>query len=570
MSSPKPEIDAFPAAEIVDDPSPLTRRSLLRRSGALAAAGAAAPLLRGGIASAAPASRRSILALDQTDAKTLTIGADESAADLDPQFANDSASILAILGIYEGLLALDGDKTDKYVGLLAEKWEPNADKSVWTFHLRDGVKFHDGTPVDAEAVRASFERYLTVGLGSTSKRDIPGPEAVTAPDPKTVVFTLGRPHPGFEAIIAGTYGVYVVNTPVFKKHEDKADYGRAWAQTNAEGTGTGPYKLVSFDPLSQLVLEKNPDYWGGWAGDHFERVIIRLVSENSTRRQLLEQGGVDLVQTLTYEDLTALEKNPDLTITAAYSTRIEYFYLTVSGALLSPAARQAMCYAFPYKDVLDGVYKGYAKPARGICAEALYGSDPETFSFTTDLPRAKELLAQAGVAAGTTLEMAIRSGNEDVKTIAQLFQTNLDAIGIKLNITQMESASYVGMLYGDEPASARPNMMYWAWWPLYNDAWSHMHDLVVKASQGPLGGNSGFYLNPEVEDLMTQAGTEADQKKYLALLAKIQMIVNRDDPPAIYYAQKQQTVVARKNVTGIVLNAINIGTFYFYQMSRTA
>lgn len=543
----------------------LSRRTLL--AGA-AAAGVATALPE--LALAAPGARPRGAGRFAGDPTTLVIASEAAPANFDPHLADDSQSILTILGVYEGLLALKGDQTDEYVGLLAESWESNADQSTWTFHIRPNVAFHDGSPCDANAIVESFKRYLTIGLGSGSTRIIPGPDAVSAPDAQTVVFTLGRPQPLFEAVMAGTYGVYVVNTKIFKAHEKNGDYGRDWAATNAEGAGTGPYKLTEFSPSDRVVLEMNDIYWGGWEGNHFEKVVIRIVPEEATRRQLLENGDVDLVQSLTYEDLTAVQSNPDLTITSAYSTRVEYFYLTESGPLATPAARQAMCYAFPYQEVLDGVYKGFAKPAHGICAESLAGYSGATPTFATDLTKAKELLTQAGVADGTTLELAYVTGNENIATIAQLFQANLQQLGISLKITELDNSTYVGILYGDSPAEERPNLMYWAWWPLYNDAWSHMNDLIMKESQGELGGNSGIYFNQQAEDLMKQAEFETDPAKYDDLLAQVQKIVSFDDPAAIYYAQVQSVVVTRKDVTGVVLNPINVGTFYFYQMSRTA
>jgi peptide/nickel transport system substrate-binding protein len=548
----------------------VSRRAVV---GGLAALGAGALLEPGAARAAADVAETArSKSLAQTDAKTLVFAADGSPSDLDPQTSNDYRSILALLGIYDTLIALKGASTDEYVPMLAEKWESNADKSVWTFHLRDGVKFTDGTPCDAAAVLASFERLsqMALGQGESWTRFVSDPKKqITAPDAKTVVFSLGKPQPLFEAAIAGTYGVYIVNAKAMKDHEDNGDWGHAWAQTNADGTGTGPYKLASFDPSEQLTLEKNDDYWGGWDGNHFERVVIRVVPENGTRRQLLEQGQVDLVDTLTYNDLDALKQNPNLTLHAGYTSRIDYLYLTVAGPLKTPEARQAMNYAFPFDDVIKGVYKGYGKRAIGPVAEVVRGFDPKTFLYPTDLDKAKALFAKAGVEPGTTITMATEPGDQNVLTLAQLFQANLAKIGVTLNITQMETSSYVGMLYGDAPADQRPNLMSWAWWPSYNDGWSHLHDLTACDATGANGGgNAGFYCNQKVDALLKQAESAPDDATYNKAMAELQQILTQDDPPAIYYAQIQTTLMAQKDIQGIVINPINVGTYYFYQMSR--
>jgi peptide/nickel transport system substrate-binding protein len=543
----------------------LSRRGLI---GGLAALGAAAALPSSGGATTAASASRAVRR--QSDATTLTIAADGSPSDLDPHSSNDYRSVLAILGMYETLIALKGEKTDEYVGLIAETWESNADKSVWTFHLRDGVTFQDGSPCDAEAVRASFERYMTTGLGTGADwtRFVADPSHITTPDPRTVVFNLGRPQPIFEAVIAGTYGVYVVNTKGLKSHEKDGDWGHEWAQSNAAGMGTGPYQLNTFDPAQHLTMEKNDAYWGGWDGNHFEQVVIRVVPENGTRRQLLERGEVDLVDVLTYDDLEALKKNPDVVIHAGYTARVDYLYLTVAEPLTAPAARQAMCYAFPYDEVVNGVFKAYAKRAKGPVAESIRGFDPKTFTYTTDLDKAKALFAEAGVAPGTTIHMAMESGDENVKALAQLFQANLDKVGMKLDITQVETSSYVGTLYGDAPAEERPNVMPWAWWPSYNDGWSHLEALVSCDAQGSKGGNSGMYCNQHVQDVLDQCKDAPDDATYNTLMAELQQVISHDDPPAIYYAQLQSTIIARIEITGLALNPINVGTYYFYLMGR--
>ena len=151
--------------------------------------------------------------------------------------------------------------------------------------------------------------------------------------------------------------------------------------------GTGPYRIVEFEPEQQLVLERFDDYWGGWDGNHFDRVIFRVISENETRRQLIEQGEVDIVDNLNPEANEALAANPDLIIDRSYSAEVDYLILTVAGALATPEARQAMCWAFPYDEVIEGVFRGYGKRAIGGVSELVAGFDHETFQYTTDLER---------------------------------------------------------------------------------------------------------------------------------------------------------------------------------------
>ena len=552
--------------------SELSRRALLR---AATAAGFALPVagaMHGfspGVVGAEPNAR-------QADPATLTVALNGSPSDLDPHSAYDYRSAIALRGPYQGLIALDGSATDTYVPVVAESWTPNEDKSVWTFVIRPGVTFHDGTAADSEAVRKSFVRFLTLGLGPSGafRRFIQEPEQITAPDASTLVFDCGAPQPLFDSYLASSYGPLILNVDVVMQNEElddqgEGDQGHFWAQLNEEGLGTGPYRVVEFEPEQQLTLERYDGYWGGWDGNHFDRVIFRVISENETRRQLIEQGDVDIVDNLTPESLLALEENPDLFVDRSYSAEVDYLILTVAGPLATPQARQAMCYAFPYDDVIEGVYKGYAKRAIGGVAELVAGFDPATFQYETDLEKAKALLVEAGVPEGAELIVTQETGDENVKAIVQLFQQNLAQIGITLTIEEVDLSTFTAIMFGNMEVEERPSMMPWFWWPDYNDAYNHLYPQIACDQWGSAGTNGGYYCNERVQELFEANRDEPDPAKYAAALAEIQQIISRDDPPAIYYMQRQWTTVLRQGIEGFVFNPINIGTYDFYTMSRT-
>jgi peptide/nickel transport system substrate-binding protein len=577
MTTHGPDRQPRPAPETLQHvaASTQTRRELLRRAGVLGLALPASQTLLPAapvLASPTLATRLSSPANVQEDPATLTIGVNGSPSDLDPHAAYDYRSTLAIRGPYEQLIALNGAKTEEYVGAIAESWEANDDKSVWTFKIRPGVTFQDGSPVDAEAVRLSYERFLTMGLGPVGvlTRFVEDHKQITAPDEATVVFDLGRPQPLFEAAIASQYGPQVVNVKLLREQEADGDWGRGWAQNNAEGTGTGPYRIVEFEPGQQVIMERYDGYWAGWEGEHFDRIIIRVVPETETRLQLIERGEIDIVDNLTPQALLTLEQNPDVVVDKSLSTQVEYFMLTEAGPLATPEARQAMCYAFPYDEVVEGVYEGYAKRAIGPVAEMIRGFDPETFTYSTDLAKAKELFAKAGVEEGTELRLTQEEGDENVKSAVQLFAANLEQIGITLAIETMDTTSYTALLYGDQPAEERPNVMWWGWWPDYNDAWNHLYPQVSCEAWGSKGSNAGFYCNERVDELLAESRDAADPTTYNEALAEVQQILSRDDPPAIYYIQPLWTTVLRKDVTGFVFNPIYIGTYDFYGMHRGA
>ncbi len=540
-----------------------TRRAVIKGAAAL---GFAATVPVTGSASAAAGPAR------QGDPKTLTVAVYGSPANLDPHSAYDYRSAMAIRGPFEGLIALDGAETDKYVGMVAESWSANDDKSVWTFRIRDGVTFHDGSPCDAEACRLSFERFLTMGLGPVNVigRFVSDPAQITAPDARTLVFDLGSPQPIFEAAIASGNGPLIVNAAVAKEHEEDGDWGTTWATTYSDGLGTGPYRITAFEPGSLLQMERFEEYWGGWTGDEFDRIVLRVVEEDATRRQLIEQGEADIVDNLTPEALQALEQHPDIVVDKSACTEVMYLALTVGGPLESPQARQAMCAAFPYDEVIEGVYKGYGKRAIGPVADVCRGFDPETPVFDTDLERAKDLFAEAGLGEGTTITLMQESGDENIKAVTQLFQANLAEIGIDLEIETVDYLASSGMFFSDVPAEERPGVQAAFWWPDYNDAYNHLYAQVACDSWGSKGANAGFYCNEQVDEDLETARDAADDETYMSALSDAQRILSMDDPAAVYYMQPQWTTVLRKDITNFIFNPIYIGTFDFYRLRRTS
>jgi len=548
------------------------RRALLK---AMAALGIAAPAVKYAKvmpagAAPAPGAWPEQWAKYQSDATTLVIGLDGAPSDRDPHSQYDYRSTLVVRGVYEGLLGLKGSSTEEFEPLIAESWESNEDQSVWTFKIRPDVKFHNGDICDAAAVKASYERMIAMGKGAVAvfSRFVSKPEQMTVKDANTLEFDLGAPQPLFPTALAATYGPQVVNVNVTKANEVDGDFGNAWMQLNSEGAGTGPYIVTEADPAVGVIMEKNPDYWGGWEGQHLDRVIVRVVEEFSTMRQLVEAGEVDIMDrfSVQIEDVEALSANEKLVVDPQDSTEVEYYTMTVAGPLATPEARQAMCHAFPYQDVIDGVYKGLATQTPTLVAPKVRGYADGIAVFDTDLDKAKELLAKAGVEEGTTLSIMMAAGSES--TAAELFQANLAKIGITLEIEKVDQPTRTAMFYGDTPAEERPAFMNWSWWPDYNDAWNVLQPTMSCDAWGSKGANGGFYCNEAFDDLLGQAKDASTLEIYAEVLKKAQEIVGVEDPPVISISQPKWVTVLNKSVKGFEFNPINLGTYDLHKMYK--
>jgi peptide/nickel transport system substrate-binding protein len=538
-----------------------------------AALGLATPALRTLGVGAAPAPDAAPIpfARYQADASTLVIGLDNPPSDRDPHSQYDYRSTLVVRGVYETLIDLVGSATDQYEGRIAESWSANEDQSVWTFNIRPGVTFHNGDPCDAAAVKASYERLLTMNMGAVGvfSRFISDPEQMTTPDERTIVFDCGKPSPLFEAAMAATYGPQVVNVNVAMANEEEGDFGNAWMRLNSEGAGTGPYIVTEADPATGIVMERYEDYWGGWEGAHVDRVIVRVVEEPATMRQLVEAGEVDIMDrfSVRVEDLEELSQNPDLVVDSQDSTEVEYFAMTVAGPLATPEARKAMALAYPYQEVIDGVYLGLATQTPTIVAPPVRGYAAEVPALPTDLEQARELLAQAGVAAGTELTAMLNTGADT--RLAELFQPNLAELGITLTVEQVDSPTFTGIFYGDAPAEERPHFMRWSWWPDYNDAWNALQPTTSCDAWGSKGANGGFYCNEEFDEKLAEAKDASTLETYEESLAEAQRIIGVEDIPVIAIAQPKWTTVLNKSVQGFAFNPINLGTYDLHKLSKS-
>jgi peptide/nickel transport system substrate-binding protein len=515
--------------------------------------------IRSGVASAQPST-------------TLVVALGSSPTDLDPQSAFEERSALIVGALYEPLIRYAGASTDQFEGVLAESWSSNPDQSVWTFRLRQGIRFEDGSPCDAAAVKASFVRLFTLGLGPATElaRFLTSAEQIATPDERTVVFNLGRPQPSFEQCVGAGYGAAICNAAALRIHDVDGDWGHEWAVTNAGGAGTGRYRLLEYLPEDRTVLERNASYWRGWEDDQFERVIVRVVPEESSRRQLLESGGADIVDTLTPEAIEQLRTLPTLVVDSNPTTGVWYVIMTVDGPLASPVARRALCHAFPIDEVREGVYGPTLGPTTGGVAPVTNGYDPSTPVLSYDPELARSLLAEADVAEGTVLSGMVSADNESSVVTMQLLQAALAEVGIELEIEQVAGSTVTDILFRDADPAEQPDLILTNWWPAYNDAWNHLQPQILCSAARGGGANAGGYCSPEVDKLMNRARDAVDRAEYLTAIGEVQRIIANEDPPAIYFGQVMWTTVRQASVEGFGANPVYIGVYDFWSLRRAA
>lgn len=501
-------------------------------------------------------------------ADTLVVAYPTTPSSLDPAVAYDGAGPSVLRGLYEGLVRMKSASTSEVEGVLATGWSSNAGKTIWTFHLRHGVRFHDGTPLDAAAVKASLLRTLKMNQAPAFiTGQFVSASGITVRDPYTLEFALSAPAPRLLYALASQWGTGIVSPAAVKAHTVKGDFASAWLASH--DAGTGPYTIGQVVPGQSVAMVKYPGYWRGWAGPHVGRVIVSYVAEVSTRRSLVEKGDADISNTFTPQDLTAMRGNAQLATDTGFGLQNVTLAPTVAGPFASVAARQALAYAFDYAALPHSLLKGYALASQGPLARAAYGHDGSLPAPRTDLARAKVLFAQAGVKPGTSVTLWYEAGDETQRDVALVALGQLAQLGIAVQIQAHDSATYFNLLFSNQPAAKRPNLWVVTWYPDYNDAVDWLSPLYHSRDSGGDGSaNAGLYRNAEVDRLLGQASTTLDAAARQRMLDRIQTILTVEDPAAVPVTEIPNSTVYRRSLRGYFYNPVYTLTYDYYSLSK--
>jgi peptide/nickel transport system substrate-binding protein len=500
------------------------------------------------------------------DPETLIVAMDAFTPDFDPASYFLLSAIVPDFGIYDSLMRMKGNSATETKPWLAQKVTTNADKSVWTFALRPGVKYSDGTPFDGNALKEAYTRTLTLQLGasSTLSNYISHPaQQIVVKDPGTVVMDLGIPVPRFDLLLASQYGMGIVNPNVQKQGTDQ---GHKYLQSASAGTGA--YMVQSVSPNSQIVMTRNPNYWGGWSGSHFKKIIILQVPENSSRRQGMESGDFDIAFPSTPQDTAALRSTPGIFVGNQKVLGMDYVILGQYGPLASPLARQAVNLLFPIDSYVSSVMKGTIDRPTSVLPDLMLYSAPGTYTPTLDVAKAKALLQQAGVKPGTQLTYEFYTGQGDAAGL--LLQSQLSLVGLNVKIVEKAYTNFVDDISKKHPVAQRPDMAYWFWWPEYNSP-SDFCFPILSNQATPVQSlfNGGYYENAAVNNAINKGFTDPSKSRQLTdLWHQAQTTMGKTDPPWIPLGQIIDTSYLRTDVKGYVANPVYVQSYDFRALSR--
>ncbi len=495
-------------------------------------------------------------AAQATQADTLVLGKSGDPDNLDPAVTVTNNSWTAGYPCYERLVkfkTVDGKGSTDVEGDVATSWTASDDSKVWTFTLGDGHVFADGTPVDAAAVKFSFERILKVGKGPADAFD--QIDSVEAVDDHTVRFTLKSPFAPFLASLVTNAGSIV--NPAVMSHESNGDLGQAYLADHSLGSGS--YQVSGWEKGQQIVLEPNPHY-AGKVG--FKKVIIRIVKEASARRLQLEKGDLDIAEDIPIDQLKALGQVPDVEVVDVPSFSVTYLYLNNTHKPLDDVrVRQAISYAIDYKGIIASILQGQGVQMQGPVPVGMWGHDDQAMQYDLNLDKAKALMEDAGV-SDATLGYLYAKTDPDWEPLGLIVQQELAAIGIKVKLQEFAYPTMREKLDKGDFDIAVGN-----WTPDYADPSMFMNFWFDSASHG-LAGNRAFYTNPKVDELIRKAKSLASQEERTKLYDQAQKIVLEEAPYVLLF-QKNYQFAMRDNVKGFVYNPMLLQIFDFASMSKS-
>jgi peptide/nickel transport system substrate-binding protein len=494
-------------------------------------------------------------AVRATEADTLVLGKSGDPDNLDPAVTVTNNSWTAVYPCYERLVkfkVVDGKGTTNVEGDVATSWTASDDGKVWTFTLGDGHVFADGTPVDAAAVKSSFERVLKVGKGPADAYDQVG--SVEAVDDHTVRFTLQSPFAPFLASLVTDAGSIV--NPAVMSHESGGDLGQAYLADHTMGSGS--YQVNSWEKGQQILLEPNPHH-AGKVG--FKKVIIRIVKEASARRLQLEKGDLDIAEDIPIDQLKALETAPGVNVVDEPSFSVTYLYLNNTHKPLDDVrVRQGISYAIDYKGIISSILQGQGVQMQGPVPVGMWAHDDQAMQYEFNLDKAKALMKEAGV-NGADLGYLYAKTDPDWEPLGLIVQQELAPIGIKVKLQEFAYPTMREKLDKGDFDIAVGN-----WTPDYADPSMFMNFWFDSGSHG-LAGNRAFYTNPKVDELIRKAKATASQEERTKLYDEAQKIVIAEAPYVLLF-QKNYQFAMRDDVKGYVYNPMLLQIFDFASMSK--
>ena len=476
--------------------------------------------------------------------------------DWDPSVAYAIAGSLVLENIYEHLLKYENGK---FVPELAVSYEKSADGKVWTFNLRKGVNFHNGEPFNAAAVKFSFDRTIQMGKGPAYLFE--AVQEINVLDEYTVQFTCKQPSP-LDVLVAQPFGSFIMPP---KLTEEK---GFEWYQ-KGNASGTGPYKLVSWEKGVQVILEKNDAYWKGWKPNQYEKVIFKPIAEPSTRVQLLKGGKLDIdALGFDIDILKSLKKHPEVDVVIADIWKNGLYLLNTQKPPTDDInVRKAICHAVDYDRLVKKLWGETAVRSQGPLPHTLWSHDANLNMPDYNLDKAKELIKQSRYAeqlAKGNMKLTMTSILPEMDATSIYIQSVLRKIGFTVDIDKTPWPAAWDMLKNKKMA---PNLAMLNWDDFQNSPWERLLMLYHTQPDNENLFNWAWYSNPEVDRLIDEARQlEGYNKKKAREYYQTAQKLIVDDAVTLSVIDQKLILVKRKDIRGYKPNVAYSAIVFVHQL----
>jgi peptide/nickel transport system substrate-binding protein len=472
---------------------------------------------------------------------------ESSPTNLDPRVGLDAQSERIDELLFDSLV-----RRDEHFELkpwLAERWEI-PDPQTYIFHVRQGVKFHNGQSLTSRDVKWTLDSLLTGKIRSGKAATYNKIASVDAPDDSTLIVHLKEPQASLLWNLSdGAFGVV--------PNGSGEDFNR-------HPIGSGPFRFVSAAQDTEVVVERNPEYWADKA--LLQRAEFRVVPDATTRALELRKGSADVaINSLTADTVLTLKRDSNLEVLQAPGTIYAYIALNLRDPLLKDIrVRQAMAHAINVQPIIEYLFRGQAQPAYSILPPEHWAYDADVIHYLYDPSQARKILDDAGYPAkhGVRFHITMKSStDETTRLMAAVFQQQLREVGIALDIRTFEFATF----YSDITKGAyQVHSMRWIGGNQDPDIFEYVFD---SASFPPKRANRTFYSNPKVDALIREGRSTLDQEKRKAIYDQVQQIV-AEELPYINLWYLDNVLVHTKRLTGIKLSPA--GNYDFLRAAQTA
>lgn len=484
-----------------------------------------------------------------TEGGDLVLAVLSDASSLDPAGSNDVPSSVVQANIYETLVKRDDE--NKVIPGLAESWEP-IDDTTYEFKLREGVKFHDGEPFNAEAVKANLDRIRDAKVGSPRFFLYEMITDVVVQDEYTVQIKTEYPFAPLLAHLSHNGGGMVSPKSIAADYDAMNSGKDAGSVISTAPVGTGYFKFDSWQPGDNIKLVKNDDYWGDKV--HVDSVTFKVIPESSVRNADLETGHVHIADPIQPNEVAGINNSDFAKVNQKASSSLAYLgFNTEKEPFNDPKVRQAISMLVNKEDISEGVYDGFGVLAKGPLAPGIFGYNEDAKPVEYNVEEAKKLLEEAGYADGFKSSIWTND-NPQRQQIAVLIQEELKKVNVEVDINVMEFGAYL-----EKTANGEHDMFILGWSNPTGDADYGMYALFHSAQKGS-PGNRSFYENKEVDKLLDEGRRESDPEKRIEIYNKVQEHLIEDAPMVYLIHTEYLTGVSNK------IKGFSIDTSGIYQL----